>query len=461
MREIEFWKFFFLERGKVRQTASEAYMKSDCTSRSEKLAYGSYFGGQNFVLIIVLQFLMIFYTDVVGLSAAAAGLLFLVARIWDAVNDPIMGMIVDKVNIKKGEKFKPWINVVIFLLPIATILLFLNPASSNEGKIAWAYFSYILWGMVFTISDIPIFALATVMTDKQDERVRIISIGRMAAGIGALIGVVLITPLTVNLGWTNSAIIVGIIAFAVMLPVKYKAVERIVYNRNSQISIKNMLGNLTKNKYLIIVYLVIILTNVTNSGSATVVYFVKYNLGNEMLIPILSLAAASSAIIFPIFLPRLIELFGKRTLFLGLMSLSTFSSVLFYFIGYENLFVVFVFIGLKYIALNLPILMMAMFTSDCLEYGYSKTGQRNEGMVFSVQTFSIKITLALQGIIGAFALSRADYVANQIQTERTLLEIWRMNTIYPILGQVLAIIIFYFFYRLSESSVEKIIATQS
>ena len=113
------------------------------------------------------------------------------------------------------------------------------------------------------------------------------------------------------------------------------------------------------------------------------------------------------------------------------------------------------------IALNLPILMMAMFTSDCLEYGYSKTGQRNEGMVFSVQTFSIKITLALQGIIGAFALSRADYVANQIQTENTLLEIWRMNTLYPVLGQILAIIVFYFFYNLSESSVEKIIATES
>jgi sugar (glycoside-pentoside-hexuronide) transporter len=432
-------------------------MNNSVTSRIERLTYGGYFWGQNFILMIVLQFLMIFYTDVVGLTAAAAGLLFLIARIWDAVNDPIMGMIVDKAHFKNGEKFKPWINAVIFLLPLATILLFINPASTLTGKLIWAYISYILWGMIYTVSDIPIFALATVMTGSQDERVRIISIGRLAAGIGALAGVIIITPLTVSLGWTPAILIVSFIALAVMLPLKYKAVERITYHRDSSTTMRQMVQGLLKNRYLVLIYSVIIISNLTNTGSATIVYFVKYNLDNEMLIPLVSLAAASSAIILPIFLPNLIRIFGKRMLFLFLMSVSILSSFLFYFIGYNSLPVVLIFVALKYIALNLPILMMAMFTSDCLEYGYAKTKKRNEGIVFSVQTFSIKMTLALQGIMGAFALSRAGYIANQVQSSQTLEDIWRMNTLYPIAGQIIAVVLFYFSYNLSESRVEKMI----
>ena len=436
-------------------------MNNSVTSRGERLSYGGYFWGQNFILIIVLQFLMIFYTDVVGLTAASAGLIFLVARIWDAVNDPIMGIIVDKVRFKNGEKFKPWITAVTFLLPLVTILLFMNPASSMTGKLTWAFITYILWGMIYTVSDIPIFALATVMTGDQDERVRIISIGRLAAGIGALVGVIIITPLTISLGWTPAIVIVAVIAMAVMLPLKFKAVERISYQRDASTPMKEMLKALVKNRYLMLIYAVIIISNLTNTGSATIVYFVKYNLGNELLIPMISLAGASSAILLPIFLPKLIRIFGKRMLFLLLMSISIISSTLFYFVGYTSLPLVFIFIALKYIAFNLPILMMAMFTSDCLEYGYARTKKRNEGIVFSVQTFSIKMTLALQGIMGAFALSRAGYAANQVQSTDVLEEIWRMNTLYPVAGQLVAVILFFFFYKLSESKVAELVVAGS
>ena len=279
--------------------------------------------------------------------------------------------------------------MVVYLLPLATILLFTNPMASPGGKLAWAYFTYILWGMIYTISDIPIFALATVMTSDMKERVRIISLGRLAAGLGGLAGAILITPFKVKLGWTLAMVILSLVAMAVMIPVKFKTVERVAYKRESSISIKRMVQGLLKNRYLLLVYLVIILTNVTNSSSATMVYFVTYNLGNELLIPIMSFAAALSFIVLPIFLPKLIQAFGKRKILLFFMGFSVISSVAFYYIGYQNLVVVFVFVVLKYIGLNLPVIMMAMFTTDCLEYGYIKTGKRYEGIVFSIQTFSI------------------------------------------------------------------------
>lgn len=421
---------------------------NNVTSVKERAAYGGYFAGQNFLLIIVLNFLMLFYTDHVGISAASAGLLFLVARIWDAVNDPIMGMVIDKVNLKSG-KFKPWINSVIFLLPLATILLFSSPADSPGGRLLWAWLTYIVWGMIYTVSDIPIFALATVMTPNHDERIRIISTGRLAAGIGGLAGAILITPLKVQVGWTPALIILSLAVMTIMVPVKYKTVERVHYERKTA-SAGDVLRSLLKNRYLLLIYVIIILTNITNSTSATMVYFVTYNLNNELLIPLISLAAASSFIILPPFLPILIRKLGKRNIFLTLMIFSILSSVVFYFAGYTNLVIVFIFVMFKYIALNLPVIMMAMFTTDCLEYGFKMTGERYEGIVFSVQTFSIKMTLALQGVIGAFALSRSNYLPNEIQSEETLKEIWRMNTLYPLVGQIAAVVLFWLFYTLKE-----------
>lgn len=424
-------------------------------SLKERVAYGGYFAGQNFLLIIILNFLMLYYTDFVGLKPLSIGILFLIARIWDAINDPIMGIIVDKVNFKSGLKFKPWINIVIYLLPLGTILLFTNPFEDPESKLVWAYITYILWGMIYTISDIPIFALATVMTKFNNERVKIIAIGRLFAGIGALCGAILLTPLKVKLGWSKSIVIIALIALVVMMPVKYLTRERLKYPRGKN-SILELIKAVVNNKYLLLIYLVFILTNITNSSSTTMVYFVTYNLGNELLIPLLSLAAASSFIILPILLPSLVIRYGKRKIFISLMSISVVSSILFYYVGYSNIVVVFIFICFKYIALNLPVIMMAMFTTDCLEYAYITTGKRFEGVVFSVQTFSIKITLALQGVIGAFTLSRSGYMPNIPQSSSTLKEIWRMNTIYPTLGQILAILVFINFYKLREEDVGKV-----
>ncbi len=426
------------------------------TSKLERASYGSYFAGQNMILIIVLQFLMIFYTDVVGISAAAVGTLFLVARIWDAVNDPIMGILVDKISFKSG-KFKPWISIAIFILPLATIFLFLDVSHTPEMKLVYAYTTYIVWGMLYTISDIPIFALATVMSDDIDERTRIISIGRLAAGIGAVFGVVIISPLANALGWSLAMTGVAGLTFLLMLPVKYKAMERVIYQRTRKQPFVKLIQSILGNKYLLVFYGVVILANLTNTSSATVVYFVKYNLGNENLIAVLSLAAASSAIILPFFLPKWIHAVGKRHVFMSSMFISIASSLAFYAIGYSNVVVVFVFVALKYIALNIPIVMMGLFTADCLEYDYYHSGSRNEGIVFSAQTFAIKMTLALQGIMGAFALSRAHYLPNVVQSPETLNEIWKMTTIYPVFGQILALIVFWRFYKLSEEEVGRMI----
>jgi len=220
------------------------------TSKLERLSYGGFFAGQNLILTLTLQFLLIFYTDVVMLPTNIIIALFLIARIWDAVNDPIMGILVDKANLK-GGKFKPWVNIVVILLPLMTILVFQNPAESMIIKITYAFITYIIWGMIYTLGDIPAFALSTVMTDNPDERVKIIMIGRLLGGLGSLIGVILMTPFKAMLGWSNAVFVLSAIAFLMMIFVRKLTVERIVYDRPAFSSFKTIIKSVSGNKYLL------------------------------------------------------------------------------------------------------------------------------------------------------------------------------------------------------------------
>ncbi len=155
------------------------------TSRAERLSYGGFFLGQNIIYVIQLQFLIYFYTEHVGLTLGSTTLMLLIARLWDAFNDPIMGAIVDKCNFKSG-KYLPWLRFSTYAIPLSLFFVFININSTYSIKLAFAYITYIAWGMLYTVSDAPIFSLATVMTSDIYERDKLISYGRLAAALAAI-----------------------------------------------------------------------------------------------------------------------------------------------------------------------------------------------------------------------------------------------------------------------------------
>ncbi|WP_105614734.1 glycoside-pentoside-hexuronide (GPH):cation symporter [Vallitalea okinawensis] len=426
------------------------------TSRAERMAYGGFFVGQNIIFIFVLQYLTMFYTDIVGLAPAAVGTLFLVARVWDAVNDPILGAIVDRSNFKSG-KFKPWINAVIVLMPIATIAVFWNVGGGSTSNLVYAYITYILWGMIYTISDVPIFAIATVMTDNIDERVSLISIGRFAAGIAALIAAALGAPIIEALGWTTATIVLMVIAFAVMLPVRFLVRERIVYERKETVNLKSMIQAISSNKYLMIFYLAFIIMGSLNTSSVAGIYFATYNLGSLELFMIISFIGMSPMLVIPVILPALVRKFGKKNIYMTAVILGIVTCVAQYFIGYENFALFLVLSAIKGIGLMIPGTMMGLFSADCVEYGAYVTGRRNEGITFSVQTFSVKLGTAFAGFFGTVLLGYYGYVPNVQQSERALDGLWKMMTIYPAVGLIIAVIIVGLFYKLKESDVRRMI----
>ncbi|EGC91371.1 transporter, major facilitator family protein [Turicibacter sp. HGF1] len=425
------------------------------TNRLERLAYGGYFMGQNLIYFLVYQFLMLFYTDVVGITAGAVGTMFLIARIFDAVNDPIMGIIVDKTNLE-GGKFIPWIKLVIFLMPLTTVILFIKVGGGGINSLIYAYITYLIWGIIYTISDVPIFALATVMTHNSNERVTLISIGRIGAGLGSVIISLFFMTLLSKIAWTGTVLLLATLALLSMLPLRYLGRERYVYQQKEVLSLKKIFSFVLNNKYLLIFYGAIIMASLTNTSTVSINYFAIYNLGNESYISTLTIANMIPMLLVPFVLPPLIKRYGKKKIFIMAFIVAILSSLVFYLIGYSNIVWVHLFTTIKGIA-QVPTFMIGLFTVDCIEYGTYTTNERAEGISFSLQTFTAKLSAAVAGAISGFVLERVGYEAGVIQTPQTLNGIWNMYVLYPIFGAVIAIIIMWRYYNLTEKQVDDMI----
>ena len=427
------------------------------TSKKERLSYGGWFIGQNIIYMLVTSYLAIFLTDEVGIVEGVVATLFLVARIWDAVNDPMLGGIVDKVNPKKG-KFKPWIDAVTIFIPLVTIALFWKFDGSGSFTIVYAYIAYIVWGMLYTISDVPIFALATTMTDIPDERVKIMSIGRLAAAI-ASISVGLAAPQFIaNLGYTTTVIILMSIALIMMMPLRFFVKERILYKRSSMVTLKSMFHAIFSNKYLLIFYGGYLAITATLTSMTIAPYFAKWNLGDLATQTTIMATMALPMFLVPILTPWLVKTFGKRKLLIYGLGSSIILSVLQYFLGYDNFLLFLVINGFKSIGLFMPMLMMGIFSADCVEYGAYTTGERNEGIIFSVQTFSTKLGGAIASALSLFVIRAYGYSGIAVnQTEQALKGIWITISLIPTIGLVLAFLIFGLFYKLSERDVERMV----
>ncbi len=427
---------------------------TELTTMGERLAYSGYFFGQNIFYVLIGTFLMMYYTDALGISAIAVGTLFFIARVWDAINDPIMGIIVDKAKMK-GGKFKPWVNIGILTMPISTFLVFLQIEGSMSTKIFYAYFTYIIWDMMYTMSDVPIYALSTVITKDSNDRVKVIAIGRVMAFLGTLAATVATIPIVQRFGWTKGVLVLCIIGMLTMIPVRFLTHERVKDQAAESPSLTVIFQSILKNKYLLIFNLALIICSITNTLMPSLTYFVKYNLGNEGLISVVTLVAMIPSLFVPLFLPRLVKALGKKTLFLSSIVFFVFTSILSYFAGYQNFIVVLLFTALRGIGYCIPIQLTGMFTVDCVEYGAYQIGHRTEGITFSVQTFTAKMTSALSGAVTSFLLAYYGYQANEVQTEQTLNGLFRMFTIIPIIGYIIMFIIILFFYKLKESDVEQ------
>jgi sugar (glycoside-pentoside-hexuronide) transporter len=424
------------------------------TTGKERVSYGLYFAGQNIFYFLIMQFLMLFYTDYRFIPPAIVGVIFLLARVWDAVNDPMFGIIVDKSHLKRG-KFKPWIAIATYLIPIATILIFAMPDSMGmTGKIAYASVTYIVFGMLYTVCDVPIFALATAMTNNIQERTTIISIGRFAAMVAMLVLSIIIMPIVAATGWMWAAVILSIIGFAVMLPINIFAKERFVDKDAPAVTLKDIFKYLVGNKYLLIFYLSMVVGAPTNTVMTLNNYVAKYMLGGENMIAINMLAMTLPVIILSVVLPAITRKVDKFHIYVAGTLANIVFAVIGYFVGYGNLALYLVLAALRGIGFGVNMVMSFMFAADCVEYGDFKTGTRAEGITFSIQTFATKITGAVSGAVSGILMSAIGYNgALAAQSASTVDGLWKSYMLFPIIGFVLSLPVLWF-YKLRDKDVQ-------
>jgi len=425
------------------------------TSKTERMSYAGFFLGQNIIYIIPFQFLTYFYTEYVGLTLTDTALLLLIAKVWDAVNDPIMGAIVDKSNLKKG-KYLPWIKIATYCLPLSLFFMFLNVDGPYLLKLFYAYLSYIIFDMVYTISDSPLFSLSTVMSSSTYERDKLMAYGRLAAAVAAISSAVFMS-FKAKVGWTWTVGIYCLLALVVMFPLQFCAKERVKYQNSEDITFLKIFQFLCKNKYLLIYFTGYLCVQITNTLQIIAVYFANSNLGDEAMVTVIMAVVIVPVILVAPFLPMMIKKFGKKKLTVYSCVVAILLSVVQYFAGYDNLVVFLAIAAVRITFMQVPLMLYGMFTADCIEYGTYITGERTAGIAFSLQTFVTKLGGAFCNTLCLVILSAFGYVEKAEQQSVHALEgIWIILCLVPIAGYLVMLFIMSI-YKLDEAKVADMI----
>lgn len=447
-----------------------AYIQNDNwhTSPSERFSYYSFFFGQNAVYNLVST-LLTTYLLLLGLNAEKSAAVILAVKLWDAFNDVLFGVIFDKVKFKSGRKYLPWLKISAIAVPIATVLMFVIPDAGSETlKLAWLAIAYIIWDTAYTLCDVPIYGIITVITENLDERTSMLSYKSIYGGAGAgfctLIGTVLISE-HVGSDFSIIAIIMGVTAAITMLPVAFKAKERAPVVQTEEFTVRKMFKYLVTNKYLLIYYLGFFFYSSLNV-SANMTLFVSFYLFHDSLFSlIITVIGLVPSLVCALFVPSLIRRFDKIKIYLVCVVLAVVTGLVTFFVGYENIIVYTILATIKAMPLAVIGVMMFMFTPDCAEYGKYMTGIDAKGITFALQTFAAKLTGAISGSLGLLLMGifgwkevEADNFEvlqqmNVLQSDTALFGLWFTYALVPVIGVIIAGIV-WLFYRLTDKQVQ-------
>ena len=428
---------------------------SEKVTFKERLAYGCGDFSSNIMYSAMAAFLLFYYTDVVGVSAAAVGVIMMCSRLFDGVSDLIMGVIIDRTKSLFG-KARIWILRLVIPYAIGTVLLFSVPTGwSQTAKLIYIFFSYNLaFTVLFTGINLPYATLTALMTQDQYER-SVLSIFRMIlATCGTLFIKTCTLPVVKFFGddaraWTMTFVVLMIV-FIVLNMFTRERVNTTEDENRLKIPVSLGFKALVKNKYWFMATLNLILIFIAQgiNGSAEV-YYTKIVLGNSSLVGTFSVALQATQIICMFFIAGFVKKFGKRNVLMtgaavmivgyGIMGLAS-----------ENLTLLIAGCILRGVGnAGISACMFAMVT-DTIEYGEWKTGIRTEGLINSAASFGQKIGNGLSSVLLGAILSIGGYVGTAASQSASAITAIRTSYIYvPIILTVIQIIVL-FFYRLDE-----------
>lgn len=427
----------------------------------QALGYGLGAVGKDMVYALVSGFILYYYNDILGISGTFTGVMMMAARVFDAFNDPLMGVVVEKTNTPFG-KFRPWIFTGTVTNALILYGMFAMPASlTGTAMLVYASAAYVLWGVTYTLMDIPFWSMIPAITSSGKERENLSVIGRTCAAVGYAVPTVLTMLLVVRLGSGERE---GFAIFAAAVAVVFVVTELVCValvrekptERQKTATVKEMFSALIHNdQAMVVVVGIVVFSASLYLTTQLAVYFFKYDIGNSDLFSLFGTVGGVGQILSMVSLPLLRRRWGGKQILVGALGVTI--------AGYLALFALSM-AGVRavaplaatafviYIGFGLATVLTTVFLADTVDYGEYKTGRRNESVVFSMQTFVVKLASAVSVLIagvGIDLIGLDDTAA--VQTESTLLGLRLLMVALPVAGLVFSILYFVRKYRLTEA----------
>ena len=444
--------------------------ESQNISLTEKIGYSLGDTASNLVFQTIIFFITYFYTDVFGIAPATLATMFLITRIWDAVNDPIMGAIADRTNTRWG-KFRPYILWVAIPFGLVAVATFTTPDLSMTGKIIYAYVTYILLDFVYTAINVPYSALMGVMTSNARARTILSQFRFAAVFLGGLIIQYSVLRLVKvlgkgnePLGWQLTMVVLSALAIILFFITFITTKERVKPPREQKSFLKEDLRDLSRNKpWLLIGGATVFQLTYITIRSGSIIYYFRYFVGDQQLMlfgntymfscdsmtSTFLIAGTLATILGVIVSGWFSKVFGKRNCYVGFLGVTGIFTAVFYFFGPGDVILMFIMQLLASFTFGpVSVLQWAMYT-DTADYSEWKNHRRATALLMAASLFALKLGVAGGGALLAGLLAFYGYIAGVEQTAGGLLGVKLVMSLYPAIPALIGAGIM-FFYPLSN-----------
>ncbi len=438
-------------------------------SMREKISYGLGALGKDMVCGLIFTYAMIYFTDVLKISASFVGSLFFFAKFWDAVNDLGMGIIVDNTRTRWG-KFRPWLAIGTIINAVIFVCLFTDWGLSGTALYVFAAVMYILWGMTYTIMDIPYWSMLPNLTDDAREREKLSVIPRIFASIGGSLIVAgfglqimdFIGKGDAQKGYTGFAWIIAI-AFVVLTGItvcNVKSADGAKTEKKEKTSFKQMVHIIAKNDQLLVAIGIILTFNMAMQiiNSVSTFYFI-YVAGSKTMFSVFTMFAGFAEIFGLFIYPKMVQKFSRSMVYAASCITPVAGLVVLLVTGYimpQNALLTAAAGILVKFGSGLQLGSATVLLSDVVDYGEYKFGTRNESVTFSIQTLMVKFSSAMGALLTGAALDLTGYVPNAEQSSGTLMGMRIIMILIPIIFSIISYCIYKKFFKLTGEYYERI-----
>ena len=445
------------------------------TSRN-KAAFGLGAFGKDIVYMLVSTYILNYYNVELGMDSVFIGTVLMAARVFDAINDPVMGIVVAKTRSRWG-RFRPWIFTGTVFNAIVTYALFAVPEMGDGAARAWLTIFYLIWGVTYILMDIPFWSMIPAITSPGPDREQLSSLARACSGIGDAVPAVLTTIVVPvlsggavaghwRIGYRWWAMMIAVFFVLAELVFVLNVPERRVEEMKAP-GIRDMFSSLLRNdQALTVVSAIIMVYMELNIVGNLMLYFCQYDIGDSSTYSLFTAVGFSGQVILMAFVPALLTRTDKLKMFRYGIVFQILGYVLLLLCALTNvqktvswmiLLLPSLIIYAGYGVLNV---LLTIFLSDSVDYGEVRNGSREESVIFSMQTFTVKlasgIAVFLAGVVIRL-ISLDTEAASQTAATLTGLRMWM--TIPSILLLIAAYIVFRVFYRLDDKRMEEISRT--